>query len=71
MKKSIRTIMRSIGCIVLTTAIILSCACSRRTKGTRTSRDSKATKETTEETSDETDETDETTDETTDAGGKR
>jgi len=55
MKKSIRKIMRTLGCIVLATSMILGCACSRRQKGTRTSRETKEPKTTTtEETADDT-----------------
>ncbi len=56
--------MRKLGCVVLATALIFSCACSRRTSKTRTSRETNEPKETTEETTDDT--TDETTDDTTD-----
>ena len=55
--------MRKLGCVVLATALIFSCACSRRTSKTRTSRETNEPKETTEETTDDT--TDETTDDTT------
>ncbi|MBP5491812.1 MAG: DUF885 domain-containing protein [Clostridiales bacterium] len=65
MKKSINNVLRAMGCFVLSTAIVLSCACSaKETEESKKKKKNKKPKETTEETQ-ETDDTGDTTEDTT------